>query len=99
MRGVLEVRPEERVVLLLLDTPAFARAFFGAIKIGAVPIPTNSGSRLPVNPQRFARQGAVVSEALLPQIEGLTRARTGAQAHRRRRPARARQVLIDRSRS
>src|SRR6266568_2656784 len=37
LRDVLEVRPEERVVLLLLDTPAFAVAFFGAIKIGAVP--------------------------------------------------------------
>ncbi|MEO8677740.1 MAG: benzoate-CoA ligase family protein [Vicinamibacterales bacterium] len=36
------VRPGERVALLLLDGPAFAYAFFGAIKIGAVPIPTNT---------------------------------------------------------
>ena len=28
---------EERVLLLLLDTPEFAVSFFGAIKIGAVP--------------------------------------------------------------
>src|SRR5262245_41088710 len=36
LRDVLEVRPEERVLLLLVDTPAFAIAFFGAIKVGAV---------------------------------------------------------------
>src|SRR5439155_16809712 len=35
----LGIRPEERVLLLLLDGPAFAYCFFGAIKIGAVPVP------------------------------------------------------------
>jgi benzoate-CoA ligase family protein len=38
----LQVRPEERVLLLLLDTPEFAASFFGAIKIGAVPVPVNT---------------------------------------------------------
>ena len=38
----LDVRPEERVFLLLLDTPEFAASFFGAIKIGAVPVPVNT---------------------------------------------------------
>ena len=38
----LGVRPEERVFLLLLDTPEFAESFFGAIKIGAVPVPVNT---------------------------------------------------------
>jgi benzoate-CoA ligase family protein len=38
----LGVRPEERVFLLLLDTPEFAASFFGAIKIGAVPVPVNT---------------------------------------------------------
>ena len=38
----LGVRQEERVGLLLLDTPDFACCFFGAIKIGAVPIPLNT---------------------------------------------------------
>src|SRR5919205_4552284 len=33
---------EQRVALLLLDSPQFAAAFFGAIKIGAVPIPLNT---------------------------------------------------------
>jgi benzoate-CoA ligase len=38
----LEVRMEERVFLLLLDVPEFAYSFFGAIKIGAVPVPVNT---------------------------------------------------------
>ncbi|MBV9229638.1 MAG: AMP-binding protein, partial [Chloroflexi bacterium] len=42
--GLLElgVDIEQRVALLLLDSPQFAASFFGAIKIGAVPIPTNT---------------------------------------------------------
>jgi benzoate-CoA ligase len=42
MRADLNVRPEERVVLLMLDGPEMVIAFFGAIKIGAIPIPTNT---------------------------------------------------------
>src|SRR5260370_1912464 len=38
----LGVRIEERVLLLVLDTPEFAASFFGAIKIGAVPVPVNT---------------------------------------------------------
>src|ERR1700730_7919896 len=38
----LGVRIEERVFLLLLDSPEFAASFFGAIKIGAVPVPANT---------------------------------------------------------
>lgn len=33
---------EQRVMLLLLDCPEFAYAFFGAVKIGAVPVPVNT---------------------------------------------------------
>ncbi len=33
---------EQRVMLLLLDGPEFVHSFFGAIKIGAVPVPTNT---------------------------------------------------------
>src|SRR5262249_49778715 len=36
------VRPEERVALLVADSPEFVYSFFGAIKIGAVPIPLNT---------------------------------------------------------
>ena len=42
LRDALDVRIEERVLLLLPDIPEFACAFFGAIKIGAVPVPVNT---------------------------------------------------------
>src|SRR5438309_2738766 len=35
------VRREERVLLLLDDTPAFPATFLGAIRLGAVPVPVN----------------------------------------------------------
>jgi benzoate-CoA ligase family protein len=37
----LGIEIEHRVLLALPDSPEFAYSFFGAIKIGAVPIPTN----------------------------------------------------------
>ena len=42
LRTELGVRREERIVLLMLDVPEMIHTFFGAIKIGAVPIPTNT---------------------------------------------------------
>ena len=42
LRRSLGVRIEERILLLLQDTPDFACCFFGAIKIGAVPVPVNT---------------------------------------------------------
>src|SRR6266700_2279540 len=36
------VRMEQRVLLLLPDCPEFVYAFWGALKIGAVPVPTNT---------------------------------------------------------
>ena len=41
----LGVEPEHRVLCLLLDSPAFLATFWGAIKIGAVPIPINTMMR------------------------------------------------------
>jgi len=38
----LGVRMEERVAMILTDSPEFAFAFFGAMKIGAVAIPMNT---------------------------------------------------------
>ncbi|HEX4203922.1 MAG TPA: benzoate-CoA ligase family protein [Ktedonobacteraceae bacterium] len=38
----LGVDMEQRVALLLLDSPQLAATFFGAIKVGAVPIPINT---------------------------------------------------------
>ena len=42
LRDTLAVRMEERVLLLLPDIPEFAYCFFGAIKIGSVPVPVNT---------------------------------------------------------
>jgi benzoate-CoA ligase family protein len=41
LRG-LGVEMENRVLLLLYDSPEFAASFFGAMKIGAVPVPVNT---------------------------------------------------------
>lgn len=38
----LGVEMENRVLLALADTPEFAKVFFGAIKIGAIPVPVNT---------------------------------------------------------
>jgi benzoate-CoA ligase len=68
----LGVRREERVMLLLFDSPEFVFSFFGAIKIGAVPVPTNTllhptDYEYMINDSRA--RVLVVSEALLPPIE------------------------------
>src|SRR6202165_1503929 len=70
------VRREDRIMLLLHDTPEFVYSFFGAQKIGAVPIPTNTllksqDYQYMLNDSR-ARVG-IVSEALLPQLAAIPR--------------------------
>lgn len=72
----LGVRIEERVFLLLFDVPEFAASFFGAIKIGAVPVPVNTllksaDYRYLLNDSRA--RVAIVSEALLPLIKAIPR--------------------------
>ena len=72
----LGVRMEERVLLLLLDTPEFASCFFGAIKIGAVPVPVNTllksaDYKYLLNNSRA--RVMVVSDALLPLIQQIPR--------------------------
>lgn len=42
LKKALKVRMEERVLLLLLDRPEIIYGFFGAMKIGAVPVPINT---------------------------------------------------------
>ena len=72
LRERLDVRPEERVLLLLLDGPSFVYSFFGAIKIGAVPVPLNTLWKA-ADYQYVARDSraaaVIVSAELLPQIE------------------------------
>src|SRR5229473_6504152 len=77
LRSRFDVRPEERVVMLLLDGPAFAYCFFGAIKIGAVPVPANTlwkaaDYRYLLNDS--AARVLVVGEELLPEFDRLSRA-------------------------
>ena len=78
LRGRLDVRIEERVMLLLLDTPEFIYSFFGAMKIGAVPIPTSTlwkpaDHEYVLNDSRA--RVVIVSEALLPHIQAIPRER------------------------
>lgn len=72
----LGVEMEQRVAVLLFDSPAFAATFFGAIKIGAVPIPLNTQMR----PQDYeymlddSRAPVLVVEAAIwPQLAPLRR--------------------------
>jgi benzoate-CoA ligase family protein len=70
----LGVRSEERVPLLLLDTPEFAYCFFGTIKIGAVAVPVNTMLQPPeyeyiLNDCRA--RILIVSESLLPQLQAI----------------------------
>lgn len=68
----LGVRLEERVLLLLVDSPEFLYCFFGAIKIGAVALPVNTL----LKPHEYEyifndcrARVAIVSESLLPLVE------------------------------
>src|SRR5579859_5098542 len=72
----LGVETEQRVAILLYDSPQFACTFFGAIKIGAVPIPTNTALR----PQDYhymlndsRARVLIVEEDIWPQIAPLRR--------------------------
>src|SRR6266849_4020114 len=74
----LGVHTEERVFLLLLDTPEFLYSFFGAIKIGAVSVPSNTHYK----PHEYERvcndcraSVALVNESLLPQLASIPRER------------------------
>jgi len=67
----LNIEPEQRVMLALLDTIDFPTCFLGAIKAGVVPIPTNTLFQ----PADFAHiladsraRALVVSDTLLPRL-------------------------------
>jgi benzoate-CoA ligase len=72
----LGVRIEERVLLLLFDTPEFPASFFGAIKIGAVPIPVNTLLK-PADYEYLLNDSrariAIISEELMPLIKAIRR--------------------------
>ncbi len=84
LRSRVGVRPGDRIVLLALDSPAFAYAFFGAIKIGAVPIPINTLWRAADLEFLLNDSGAcvlIVSAELLPEFELIPRSELPALAH------------------
>ena len=80
----LNVRIEERVLLLLPDLPEFFYCFLGAIKIGAVPVPVNTLLRADdyeflLNDTRA--RVAVTTESLFPLIQQIPRARLAFLKH------------------
>src|ERR1700680_2675775 len=84
LRDVLGVGIEQRVLLLLLDCPEFVYSFFGAIKIGAVPIPTNTLWKAADYRHLLNDSSArvlVVSEELLPELDRIPRADLPALRH------------------
>ncbi|HWP49522.1 MAG TPA: benzoate-CoA ligase family protein [Candidatus Limnocylindrales bacterium] len=68
----LGVEMEQRVLMIMLDSPEFVATFWGAIKIGAVPVPVNTLMRA-ADYEYFLNNSRakvlVVHEALLPEIE------------------------------
>ncbi len=77
LRG-LGLQREQRVMLLLLDTPAFVYSFFGVLKVGAVPVPTNTLLK-PADYEYLLNDSraviAILSKPVLPVIESISRER------------------------
>ncbi len=69
-----DVRTEERVMLLLPDSPEFAFAFFGAMKAGAVAVPLNTNLK-PADYEYFLNDSRarvlVIDAGLLGQLAGI----------------------------
>ena len=77
LRG-LGLRIEERILLILPDTPEFVCSFLGAIKAGVVPVPCNTLLKSPDYEYLLKDSRAravIVSEALLPQVQAIPRER------------------------
>lgn len=74
------VRPEERVLLVLDDTPAFPAVFLGAIRIGAVPVPVNPLYKTPDYTYFLDDSYARVAVADVDFGEKLSDAAAGARA-------------------
>ena len=70
------LRREERVALLLLDTPEFSYCFFGAIKAGGIAVPLNTMLK-PAEYEYLLNDCRarilVVSESVYPQVQAIPR--------------------------
>jgi len=67
----LGIELEQRIVILCADSPAFVYAFFGAIKLGAIPVPVNTlltAHDLAYVLADSRARAIVVSSALLPKV-------------------------------
>lgn len=83
LRG-LGVQPEQRIALILQDTPAFAYGFFGAIKAGVVPVPLNTLWRAKDYTHALNDSAArvlVISEALLKEFQAIDRLALPSLSH------------------
>lgn len=83
LRG-LGVQPEQRIALILQDTPAFAYSFFGAIKAGVVPVPLNTLWRAKDYTHALNDSAArvlVISEALLKEFQAIDRLALPSLSH------------------
>ena len=70
----LGLRIEDKIMILMLDIPQFFAIFWGAIKIGAIPIPVNtmltpSDYEFYLNDSRS--RVLAISEDLLPLVNGI----------------------------
>jgi benzoate-CoA ligase len=84
LRDGFGVRGEERVLLLMHDGPEFIYSFFGAIKVGAVPVPLNTLWKPADYEYVLADSRAavlIVSESLLPRIAGIPQNERRALRH------------------
>jgi benzoate-CoA ligase len=84
LRDGFGVRGEERVLLLMHDTPELIYSFFGAIKIGSVPVPLNTLWQAADYEYVLADSRAavlIVSESLLPRIAGIPQNQRRALRH------------------
>ncbi len=74
----LGVTAGDRVLMALLDTPEFAAVFFGAIKIGAVPVPLGTDLSADEYALLLDDSGARVAVSSAPATEQLRQARRRA---------------------
>src|SRR5262245_26301600 len=84
LRHRLRVQPEQRIALILQDTPAFAYSFFGAIKAGLVPVPLNTLWRAKDYAHALRDSGAralVISASLLREFDAIDRAQVPRLEH------------------
>ena len=76
----LGVQPEQRVLLVLDDTPAFPASFLGAMRIGAVPVPVNPLDKLDNFRHYLSDSGARVAIADAELMPLVTEARGDGDA-------------------